>query len=53
MSSNIVVIIAALAASVLFDVSQNMSSTLFNLMLALPNSRAQEVSAFMFSTHYE
>ncbi|PGH29316.1 hypothetical protein GX50_07925 [[Emmonsia] crescens] len=45
MSSNIVVIIAALAASVLFDVSQNMSSTLFNLMLALPNSRAQESEA--------
>lgn len=45
MSSNIIVIVTALAASMLFDVSQNLSSMILNLMLALPNSRAQEVSA--------
>ncbi|KLJ11954.1 hypothetical protein EMPG_12899 [Blastomyces silverae] len=45
MSSNIIVIVAALAASMLFDVSQNLSSAIFNLMLALPNSRAQESEA--------
>ncbi|OJD21508.1 hypothetical protein ACJ73_07153 [Blastomyces percursus] len=45
MSSNIIVIVAALAASILFDVSQNLSSAIFNLMLALPNSRTQESEA--------
>ncbi|EEH03737.1 mitochondrial metalloendopeptidase OMA1 [Histoplasma capsulatum G186AR] len=45
MSSNIIVIVTALAASMLFDVSQNLSSMILNLMLALPNSRAQESEA--------
>ncbi|PGH02494.1 T-complex protein 1, theta subunit [Helicocarpus griseus UAMH5409] len=45
LSSSIVVIVAAMAASFLFDVSGNMSRMVLNLMLSLPNSRTQETEA--------
>lgn len=43
MSSSLLAIVAIAATSLLFDVSGNVSSLIFNLVFGLPNSRTQEV----------
>ncbi|ODH52931.1 T-complex protein 1, theta subunit [Paracoccidioides brasiliensis] len=45
LSSKIVVVIATVVVSKLFEVSENLMSTIFNLILSLPNSRVQELEA--------
>ncbi|EEH38561.2 hypothetical protein PAAG_08288 [Paracoccidioides lutzii Pb01] len=45
LSSKIVVVVAAIVVSKLFEVSENFTSAIFNLILSLPNSRAQELEA--------
>ena len=43
MSSSLLAVVAIAATSLLFDVSGNISSMIFNLAFGLPNSRTQEV----------
>ncbi|KAK2755777.1 putative secondary metabolism biosynthetic enzyme [Arachnomyces sp. PD_36] len=45
MSSSILAVVAVAATAILFDVSGNLSSMIFNLAFGLPNSRTQEAEA--------